>query len=42
MTLEKREGRRADDGESDQATLDVLAAFERGDLTREDAAAMLE
>jgi len=32
----------ADDDGPDQAVLDVLSAFERGDLSKEDAAAMLE
>ena len=38
VTLEQATG---DDG-PDQAVLDVLSAFERGDLTKADAAAMLE
>jgi Holliday junction resolvase len=34
--------RPSEDSGPDEATLDVLAAFERGDLSREEAAAMLE
>jgi len=32
----------ADDSGPDQAVLDILAAFERGDLSKDEAAAMLE
>ena len=32
----------ADDGGPDQAVLDILSAFERGDLSKDEAAAMLE
>jgi Holliday junction resolvase len=42
VTLDEIEERRAADDEPDQATLDVLAALERGDLSVEDAAAMLQ
>ncbi|SFR85415.1 holliday junction resolvase [Halomicrobium zhouii] len=42
VTLDEIEERRAADDEPDQATLDVLSALERGDLSVEDAAAMLQ
>ena len=42
VTLDELERPRGEDDGPDQATMDVLAAFERGDLTREDAAEMLD